>query len=98
MSTYLVLFKVSGSAPAPAGGPTPADHQAWLDWKNDVADAIVDFGGPTRSVPGSGGDVVGYSIVRADSDDALDAVFETNPHRRQGGILEFHEIVEMAGG
>lgn len=96
MSKYLVLFKASSAEPH--GEPTADEHQAWLDWKSDVGEAIVDFGGPTVTVQGSGGDVIGYSVMQADSLDALQAVLESNPHRRQGGIIEVHEIVEMAGG
>lgn len=97
MARYLVLFKAGGAGDGQGGEPMPDEHRTWLDWKDDAGDAIVDFGAPTTALPGGGGDVIGYSIVQADSPDSLDAIFETNPHRLQGGIIELHQIVEMAG-
>lgn len=93
MAKYLVLFKAGGSG---HGEPAPEEHKAWLVWKDETANAIIDFGGPTGAVPGGGdSDIVGYSIVQADTLDTLDAAFATNPHRKQGGVIEFHEILEM---
>ncbi|MCW1959652.1 MAG: hypothetical protein KIH64_014130 [Mycobacterium sp.] len=95
MPKYLALFKSGGSGMTE---PSAGEHKAWMDWREAVGDAIVDFGAPTTAVPGGGGgDVGGYSIVQADSLEALDAVFENNPHRHRGGIIELHEIVDMDG-
>jgi hypothetical protein len=99
MPKYLVLYTAGGSGDGDMGEPSPEQQQAmmqaWFDWKNSAGDAIVDFGAPTTAVAGSDDSIGGYSIVQADTVDALDAIFETNPHRRQGGNLEFHEIIEM---
>ena len=96
MAKYLVLYKAGGSGPENMDDPTPDEHRAWLEWRDTVGDALVDFGSATIAVPGSGGgDVGGYSIVQADTLDALDAVFDANPHRKRGGIIEFHEILDM---
>lgn len=96
MARYLVLFKAGGSGNEHMHGPTPEEHEAWVVWKDHTANAITDFGAPTIAVPGGGGgDIVGYSIVQTDTPDALDAIFETNPHRKQGGVIEFHEILDM---
>jgi len=96
---FLVLYK-AGSTSDQTDTPN-ADQQdmmkAWFDWKGNAGDAIVDFGAPTMPVPGADSSVGGYSIVQADTTDALDAIFETNPHRRQGGSLEFHQIVDIPG-
>jgi len=93
---YLVLYKAGSSGSGQADQPTTEEHKAWLVWKDEAANAIIDFGGPTIAVPGGGGgDIIGYSVVQADTLDALDAVFETNPHRKQGGVVEYHEILEM---
>ena len=95
MPRYLVLFTSGG---ADIGEPSEDEHKAWSVWKDSVGDAIVDFGGPTIPIPGgASGDLVGYSIVQAESLEALDEVFEANPHRRQGGTIEFHEIIVMPG-
>ncbi len=92
VTKYLVLFKAGGST----AEPSAEEHRAWLKWKDDVGDALVDFGAPTIAVRGGGGgDVSGYSIVQADSLDSLNAIFETNPYRQRGGTIEFHEMLEM---
>jgi hypothetical protein len=95
---YLVLYRGGGSEPDQAAEPTPEQQEAvmraWFEWKSSADDAIVDFGAPTIAVE-AGGDIGGFSIVQADGVEALDAVFESNPHRRQGGKLEFHQIVDM---
>lgn len=101
MSKYLVLYKAGGLVHQ--GEPSPEQQQAmmqaWFAWKDAAGDAIVDFGAPTTAVPGgTGSDVGGYSIVHADTVEALEAVFQTNPHRQEGGALEFHEIMDIPGG
>ena len=100
MSKYLVLYKASGSPREQIGEPTPeqmqAMTQAWFAWRDAAGDAIVDFGAPTIEVTEGGGSTIGgYSIVQVDAPEALEAVFATNPHREQGGVLEFHQIVDM---
>lgn len=106
MPKYLVLYTAGSSAPGEADGgemvpPTPEQQQAmmqaWFDWKDAAGDAIVDFGAPTSAVSANDNKIGGYSIVQADTADALDAIFDTNPHKRQGGNLEFHEIIEIPG-
>ncbi|MCB0931513.1 MAG: hypothetical protein KDB71_06390 [Mycobacterium sp.] len=101
MSKFLVLYKAGAPGNEPTGEPTPEQQQAmmqaWFDWKDAAGDAIVDFGAPTTAVSGGGADVGGYSIVQADSVDALATIFQTNPHRQQGGNLEFHQILEIPG-
>ena len=97
MNRYLVLFKAGGSGPEEMGAPTAEQHAAWLVWKEEVGDAIVDFGAATIAVPGRGEGVGGYSIVQADTVGALEAIFDTNPHRRQGGTIEFYQILDIPG-
>ncbi|MBB4855450.1 hypothetical protein HNP40_002852 [Mycobacteroides chelonae] len=102
MSKFLVLYKGSDAGHEQVGEPSAEQQQAmmqsWFDWRDSIADAIVDFGAPTTQVgDGTASGIGGYSIVQADSVDALPAIFATNPHRQQGGALEFHQIVEMPG-
>lgn len=98
MPKYLALFKAGGSGPEQMGPPTKEQHAAWLAWRDEVGDAIVDFGAATVAVAGAGSDVGGYSIVQADTVEALDAIFETNPHRQQGGTIGFYQLLEIPGG
>lgn len=96
MPKYLALYSAS-SEPMPEMTPEEgqAMMQAWLDWRDGAGDAIVDFGAPTVPASDGAGSVGGYSIVQADNVDALDAIFESNPHRRKGGTVEFHEILDI---
>lgn len=96
MPKYLALYS-AGNEPMPEMTPEEgqAMMQAWLDWRDGAGDAIVDFGAPTVPASEGASGVGGYSIVQADSVDALDSIFESNPHRRKGGTLEFHEILDI---
>lgn len=96
MPKYLALYSASNE-PMPEMTPEQgqAMMQAWLDWRDGAGDAIVDFGAPTSPASEGASSVGGYSIVQADSVDALDAIFESNPHRQKGGTLEFHEILDI---
>lgn len=99
MPKYLALYSGSDSGHQEMVKPTPEEGQAmmqaWLDWRDGAGDAIVDFGAPTMPVSEGASNLGGYSIVQADSADDLDAIFESNPHRRQGGTLEFHQILDI---
>ena len=96
MLKYLALYSASNE-PTPEMTPEEGQAmlQAWLDWRDGAGDAIVDFGAPTVPASEGASSVGGYSIVRAASVDALDAIFESNPHRRKGGTVEFHEILDI---
>ena len=102
MHKYLVLYTASAEdhdqMAEPSQEQQQAMMQAWFDWKDTAGDAIVDFGAPTSQISdGVASGVGGYSIVQTDSADALPAVFETNPHRKMGGALEIHELMDVPG-
>ena len=50
MAKYLVLYKAGGSGPENMDDPTPDEHRAWLEWRDTVGDALVDFGSATIAV------------------------------------------------
>lgn len=96
MPKYLALYS-AGNEPMPEMTPEQgqAMMQAWLDWRDGAGDAIVDFGAPTMPVSKGANSIGGYSIVQANSVEDLDDIFESNPHLRQGGTVEFHQIHDI---
>lgn len=92
MGRYLILYR----AVAPgAGNVEPdqpvVDRQAWRDWfgRNDTV--VYDGGSP---LTGDDATITGYSILQADSRQALDRVLADHPHRGIGSfeVLECRPI------
>jgi hypothetical protein len=61
---------------------------------------VVDLGSPLGVVE-SGGDtgdpVGGYSILEAESAEALEGLLEGHPHRTMGGTIETLEFLTLPG-
>lgn len=99
MSRYVFIYhRPPWSAEAPA--PTPEDARAgmarWMAWHDRVGDRMVDFGTPladgvrvsSDGTTPSDRDVVGYSIVEADSLDEALALAQNHPHLDTTGGCE----------
>ena len=93
MTKYLVLYRSKMTAGEQMAQSTPEQAQAgmdaWMAWAGKAGDAIVDLGTPSAVVEagGDGGDPIGgYSILQADSHEALAAVLQDHPHRMIGDI------------
>lgn len=105
MNTYLVLYRVDADAPSPFENPDPAaaeaGKRAWGAWAAEAGDALLDFGAPTMpadAAPGSDGTrVSGYSIVRAESLDALRGLLRSHPHAGLGSF-ELHAYAAPPAG
>jgi hypothetical protein len=52
---------------------------------------------PTAGTTVSGDSVGGFSILEAESADALQAVLEGHPHSAQGGTIEVYEFLPIPG-
>ena len=104
MTKYLVLYRSRMTAAEQMAQSTPEQAQAgmdaWMAWAQQAGDAIVDLGTPTDVVD-SGGDsgdpIGGYSILQAESNDALAKVLEGHPHKAMGGTIETLECLPMPG-
>lgn len=78
---------------------------AWMAWKNKVGNTVVDFGAPTmpasKSADGNSwsagsNEMGGYSILQAESQEALQALCVDHPHlQTPGATIELHECMEM---
>jgi hypothetical protein len=104
MPKYLVLYRSGMTASEQMASNSPEQAQAgmdaWMSWAGQAGDAIVDLGSPTSVVdPGgdSGDPIGGYSILQAESSQALAAVLDGHPHKEMGGTIETLELLSMPG-
>jgi hypothetical protein len=102
MTKYLVLYRSSQSALDQMAQATPeqaeAGMQEWMAWAGRAGGAVVDLGTPLAPLSDVQGESVGgYSILQAESDDAVNAVLEGHPHAAQGGTIEVHRFLDMPG-
>ena len=107
MAKYLVLYRASADALAQMGNTTPeqaqAGMEAWMTWAGKAGSSLVDLGAPLASVAtigsGNGKDlqIAGFSILEADSKDAVTKLLKDHPHFQTPGdtaieVLEFQPI------
>jgi hypothetical protein len=109
MSKFLLLYRSSRSAADQMAQATPEQAQAgmeqWMSWAGRVGDAMVDMGAPTNSVGTVGAGVSsdsvvgGYSILEADSFEALKALLDGHPHLQMGpeAGIEILELLSPPG-
>ena len=78
MTNYLVLYRSTMTAAEQMAQSTPeqaqAGMEAWMTWAEQAGDAVVDLGAPLAVVDAGGdsGDPIGgYSILQAESAEAL---------------------------
>ena len=89
MTNYLVLYRSSITAGEQMAQSTPEQAQAgmdaWTAWAEQAGDAVVDLGTPLEVVENGGdsGDPIGgYSILQAESNEALGKLWRTIRTRR----------------
>jgi hypothetical protein len=104
VTKFLVLYRADQSAAEAMAAATPEQQQAsmesWMAWAGKAGPAIVDLGSPVAPAPGttvSVDSIGGFSILEADSADALQAVLEGHPHSANGGTIEVHEFLPIPG-
>ena len=110
MKKFLVLYKASASAFEQAMKSTPEQQKAgmevWMAWGKKAASSIVDMGAPLgkalRVTPGGASpiknDLGGYSILQAESKEALAETLKGHPHFMMGDSwIEITELMPMPG-
>ena len=107
MARFLVLYRAPVSAREQMANVTPEQAQAgmdlWTAWAGKVGDAIVDLGSPLgdAAIVRDGepyGDLAGYSILEADSRDALMELLQDHPHLHTAeSQVEVHEMLPIPG-
>jgi hypothetical protein len=113
MTKYLLLYMSPVTPQDQMANASPEEGQAgmeaWNAWAGRAGSSLVDFGSPVASVgrvgaanagPESGGKYVGgFSIMEAESADALRAMLEDHPHLMiEGASIYSFEFLELPGG
>jgi hypothetical protein len=107
---FLALYKAPASSFEQMMKATPeqqkAGMDAWMAWSKSAASAIVDLGAPlgkSLRVAKSGAspstnDLGGYSILQAESKEALAEILKGHPHfMTPDGTIEVVEIMPIPG-
>ena len=110
MNKYLVTYYAAPEAMAQMATATEEQKAAgmkmWMDWKDNVGNAVLDFGAPLMGgnavaqdggVAASGKDLTGYSILQAESMEAVQKMLVSHPHHHwhDSATIEVHEMVQM---
>lgn len=110
MKKFLALYKAPASSFEQMMKATPeqqkAGMDAWMAWSKSAAASIVDLGAPlgkSLRVAKSGAspstnDLGGYSILQAESKEALAETLKGHPHfMTPDGTIEIVEIMPLPG-
>ncbi len=111
MKKFLVLYRASQSGFEQMTKSTPeqqkAGMDAWMNWATKAKSSIVDMGAPLGKAVklAKGGeptanpnDLGGYSILQAESKEALAATMKEHPHfMMPDGWIEIVEIMPVPG-
>jgi hypothetical protein len=110
MKKFLVLYKAPTASFEQMMKATPeqqkAGMDAWMAWGNKAGPSIVDMGAPlgkSLRVTNSGSsattnDLGGYSVLQAESKEALAEVLKGHPHfMTPDGFIEVVEIMQIPG-
>jgi hypothetical protein len=111
MKKFLVLYKASQSGFEQMKNTTPeqqkAGMDAWMNWSKKAASSLVDMGGPLgKSVRVAKGgavstvtnDLGGYSVMQAESKEALAATMKDHPHfMMPDSSIEIIELMPIPG-
>ncbi len=73
-----------------------AGKRAWVAWMTKAGQAVVDLGASLLPVDDADPNVTGYSIMQAESAEALDEILKDHPHRNTPGcIIEVFECLAL---
>ena len=111
MKKFLVLYESSIPASEQMKNATPAQAKAgmdaWMSWGGRAANAIVDMGSPVAAaakvtgpthVTGGQSPVSGFSILQAESKDAVTELLKNHPHfMAPGAAIEVFEFMPIPG-
>ena len=110
MKKFLVLYRAPASSFAQMKTATPeqqkAGMDAWMAWSKKSASSIVDMGGPLgkslvvseASATPAGNDFGGFSILQAESKEALADALKGHPHfALPAATIEIVEVMAIPG-
>jgi hypothetical protein len=110
MKKYLVIYNVPVTGREQMAKATPeqmkAGADAWMRWAQKAGKNLLDLGAPlgnsARVTAGRPADhkteIGGFSIIQADSRDALAALLAEHPHLTMPGTtIDIHEFMPIPG-
>lgn len=108
MAKFMVLYRSSVEASEQMASASPEEAQAgmemWMKWNEKAGPAVVDLGAPMRNAgtmppdADTGVPVSGFSVLEADSADAIVGLLEDHPHRQApGAVIEVFEYLPVPG-
>jgi hypothetical protein len=110
MKKFLVLYTAPISAREQIARATPeqakAGMEAWMTWARKAGEAIIDLGAPLgngrtvaqHSVKDAAGNISGYSLLQADSLEAVTKLLQEHPHSRMPDFaIQVLECLAMPG-
>ena len=108
MAKYLVLYRSPVPAREQMAGSTAEQAQAgmegWMRWAGKAGSAIVDLGSPLASEgtvgakSDAGTPIGGFSVLEADSVDAVRKLLDGHPHlEAPQGSIEVLEFLPVPG-
>ena len=111
MKKFLVLYQSTVPASEQLKNVTPeqakAGMDAWMSWAGRAGGGIVDMGSPVATAArlngsgqtaGGNSQLGGYSILQAESKDALMNLLNNHPHfMSPGASIEVFEFLPMPG-
>jgi hypothetical protein len=107
MTKFMVLYRSDVPAREMMAGVTQEQAQAgmdaWMTWAAKAGDAIVDLGSPLADAANLGPaapsspHITGFSILQAESADAVTAILDGHPHLEMGGTIEILEFLPVPG-
>ena len=111
MKKFLVLYRAPASSFQAMQKATPEQQKAgmaaWMEWSKKAASSIVDMGAPLgkslrvtkEGSAASTNDLGGYSILQAESKEALAETLKGHPHFMMvEGSIDVVEVMPMPGG
>lgn len=109
MTKFMVLYRAPLTTAEQVASSTPEEMEAsmgaWMAWAGKAGSAIVDFGSPvaTAAVVGAdggagGGHIGGFSVLEAESVEALTELLDGHPHLSvDGAAIEVLEFLPVPG-
>jgi hypothetical protein len=110
MAKFMILYHSSTSARDQMANATPeqmkAGMDAWMAWADKAGDAVIDLGAPTAhathinagAATSGADDISGYSVLQADSVEAVTGILDGHPHLGMpGNSIDVLELLAMPG-
>lgn len=111
MKKFMVVYYAPSDSTKQMENKTPEEMQEgmkpWMEWAEKCGDALVDMGNPlgngqnvsSNGAAASSKEVVGYSMLQAESMDEAVKILDNHPHLTWGAgcEIEVYEVMPLPG-